>query len=491
MSSLPSPSLAAALSFLFPGLGQVYAGAARRGLLLAIPFAVFVAGIVVLLTGGSNRMIGLFARSETLIALLVVLAVLFFYHVSAVVDAYRLAQDRHRLASSASSGRSTAVLAVFIVLTLVLYGVPEYLGIRAEQTASAIFRGDETDPGHFIPVPSFGPDATARPTPTGGTATATPTPTQPGATGVPTATPPPDLGPISGAFAENGRLDLLLIGGDAGSGRTSLRTDTMILLSVDIATGRSAMFGFPRNITNAPLPAESAGAYPGGRFPEMLSALWRVATENPDQFPGEDDARGWRAITGAIQEMAGVPLDGFVAVDLNGFVRLVDAVGGVWVDVPERIVDENYPTINNERIRLVIEAGCQVFDGQDALAYSRSRHQDSDYQRMKRQQLVLQSVRRQFDPISLLPRVPELLSVASDNLFTSINRDDIAAMAQVAQRVDAERINQVRFQTANQPRAIDDAALARIRDRVRNIFSEPQPEPTARPSDDGERCPPR
>src|SRR5687768_17399512 len=94
MNSLPSPALAAALSFLFPGLGQVYAGAVRRGILLAIPFVIFVVGILLLLTGGSNRLINLFSRSETLVALLFVLAVLFFYHVSAVIDAYRLASVR-------------------------------------------------------------------------------------------------------------------------------------------------------------------------------------------------------------------------------------------------------------------------------------------------------------------------------------------------------------------------------------------------------------
>src|SRR5262249_24112841 len=150
------------------------------------------------------------------------------------------------------------------------------------------------------------------------------------------------------AWAADGRLNLLLIGGDAGPGRYLLRTDTMILLSVDQATGQAALFGIPRNLLNVPVAPEDAKFFQtgskatNGRFPGLLNALWVWAYQHPD-FPSggctssDPDvcgkARGFRAITGAVQQLVGVPLDGAVVANLNGFIDLVDAVApkGVWV----------------------------------------------------------------------------------------------------------------------------------------------------------------
>jgi anionic cell wall polymer biosynthesis LytR-Cps2A-Psr (LCP) family protein len=170
----------------------------------------------------------------------------------------------------------------------------------------------------------------------------------------------------------------------------------------------------------------------------------------------------------------------------------VDAVGGVWIDVPSRVYDPRYPLEDGGHMEIDIQPGCQKLDGRLALAYARSREQDSDYQRMRRQQWVLQAVRRQFDPVAMVPRALELLDIARDNLFTDIDREDIADMAEVASRVDADRMYQVRFGPRAYPVSIDDDALGRIRQKVRNIFDEPEPEPEATPSGgEGERCPPR
>lgn len=501
--SSPSPSIAAVLSFLLPGLGQAYAGAVRRGLLWAIPTVVLLLAVLVVLRGGPSGLMSLFVRADTLLAVLVLNVALFFYHLAAVLDAYGLAHRRHGLSSGGVPRGGPVALAVVAVLTLALHGVPEALAIATNDALEDVAGGR-----HDVrPSASFAPDdpdtSNASPSPAPTTTPSVPTSTgstpAPAASGSPAVEPggsptsrPESYPPIGAAWAENGRLDLLLIGGDAGPGRSSLRTDTMILLSVEISTGKAAFFGFPRNMTHVPLHSESAAAYPGGRFPDMLSALWRRAMEQPDKFPGDDEVRGWRAIAGAIQELAGVPLDGVVGVDLNGFVQLVDAVGGVWIDVPARVYDPSYPLEDGGNVEIEIEPGCQKLDGRDALAYARSREQDSDYQRMKRQQWVLQAIRRQFDPVAMVPRALELLDIARDNLFTDIDRNDIPQMAEVASRVDPDRMYQVRFGPRAYPVSVDDAAIGRIRDRVRNIFSEPEPEPTASPRDDeGGRCPPR
>jgi LCP family protein required for cell wall assembly len=289
----------------------------------------------------------------------------------------------------------------------------------------------------------------------------------------PAATPRP-------GWAKDGRLNLLLIGSDAGPDRWSLRTDTMIVLSVDVDLRRVALFGIPRNLVGVPLPGESAGAFRDGRFPGMLNALYVYAMGHPRQFPG-GDARGFRAVSGAVQELVGVKLDGAVVVNLAGFVRLVDAVGGLWIDVPTRLVDRNYPLEDGSgHIRLVIEPGCQKMDGRTALAYARSRHQDSDYQRMRRQQRVLVTLARQLDPIALVPRATKLLRIARDDLWMTVRRKDIGGLAELAAKVDTRRVTRVTFVPPAYPSHLDSDAIRRIRRAVRNVFegAAPAPEPS-------------
>jgi LCP family protein required for cell wall assembly len=290
-------------------------------------------------------------------------------------------------------------------------------------------------------------------------------------------------------WAADGRLNLLLIGSDAGPDRWSLRTDTIIVLSVEVASGREALFGIPRNLVGVPLPPESAGAFANGRFPGLLNALYVYAMGHPKAFPG-GDARGFRAVTGAVQELVGVPLDGVVVVNLAGFVRLVNAIGGLWIDVPERLVDRNYPLEDGSgNIRLDIRRGCQLLDGRMALAYARSRHQDSDYGRMHRQQLVLIALARQVDPIALLPKVSELLDIVKRNLWTTIAREDVQGLAELAADVDTANIRRSVFVPPSYPSHLTAAEIARIGRVVRHAFDAPASNATTQSPASGAACP--
>jgi LCP family protein required for cell wall assembly len=358
--------------------------------------------------------------------------------------------------------------------------------------------GDDGGAAWAIPEPSFGPEPTEEPT-----EEPTPTPSPPtspspapalgpvassGATATPSATATPTAAPtprpkptpkppVVPAWARDGRLNLLLIGSDAGPDRWSLRTDTIIVLSVQAKTGRAALFGIPRNMVGVPLPPESAAAVPGGRFPGLLNALYVYAMGHPDAFPG-GDARGMRAVSGAVQELLGVRLDGMLVVNLGGFVSLVDELGGLWVDVPERLVDEKYPLEDGSKlIRVAFEAGCQHLEGRMALAYARSRHQDSDYGRMVRQQTVLLALRRQLDPVALVAKVPALLGIARDNLWTTVRREDLRGLAKLASRVDVRRVARVLFAPSRYPSHLDTAEIERIRAFARGIFERPAPPP--------------
>ena len=464
------------LSLLLPGLGQAWLGSLRRGLLLALPVLLAFGLIVVLVVVNPTAILGALVEPGVIIGLLVVVLGLAVWHLNAINDTYRVALRRRPGQPVAWHGRisprRSPLLALAVVTAIGVYGGVELLGLRAFQATSAIFA--QPSGGLEIPKASFEPEETAP----GGSL---------GPTGSPPPTAPPGPTPTPGpAWAQDGRLNLLLIGSDAGPGRWLARTDTMVVLSVDVASGRAAMFGIPRNIVNVPLPPESAGAFAGGRYPAMLNSLFVYAVQNPALFPGDtEDARGFRAVSGAIQELVGVPLDGAVVINLNGFVDLVDAIDGLWIDIPYAIYDPRYPLPNGSGYReIYIEAGCRHLNGERALEYARTRHQDSDYGRMRRQQNVLLALARQVDPIGLLPRAPELLDVAANNLWTTIQPNDMANLAVLAASVDTADIQSIQLSPPTYAEYLQTDDIKRIRKLVRHIFdapaeASPSPSPTA------------
>jgi anionic cell wall polymer biosynthesis LytR-Cps2A-Psr (LCP) family protein/TM2 domain-containing membrane protein YozV len=557
MSSNPSPAVAAFLSFLFPGAGQVYAGETRKGLIWAIPMFIFVFAVIWLLLSGMNAWLNLIADPSKRMALLVFNVAFFLYHLAAMLDAYGVAQKERGHSFGYSAG-APIVLAALISLTFILHGLPEVYGYKVHEAMGAIFK---PQPSGGI-IPSFVPITPGPATPTPAT-TPTPTPTQTsGSSGNPTPsgspgaqTPVPTRSPLPAidcstlpAWGQDCKLTVLVAGtdsrSDTGVDDHSIRTDTMLFMEVDIQTGKTAMFSFPRNLCTAtdgscgegtrypewlriPLSPEAAGTpagqatFPDGNYSglpsgySLMNSLWRYAAQHPEIFPGSegigpecqtefDCARGWRALTGTIQEFTGQPIDGIVAVNLKGFTSLVDNLpaqcppddarmaltnancyGGVWIDVPDPVHDDTYHTSQQEAIVVDIPKGCQYFDGEMALAYSRARHETSDYDRARRQQYVLTQIRKQLDPIAMLPNVPALLQVAQQNLFLTFAQTDIPALAQVASRIDADRIYRYDFA----PNKVEQlGSMQAIRDKVANIFSEPEPAPDT-PS--GTRCPPK
>ena len=154
--------------------------------------------------------------------------------------------------------------------------------------------------------------------------------------------------------------------------------------------------------------------------------------------------------------------------------------------MPEPLHDDQYHTSTQQSLVIDIEKGCQFFDSEMALAYSRSRHESSDYDRARRQQYVLQQVRKQLDPLALLPHIPALLGVAEANLFMTFGDADIQFLAQAASRIDADRMYRLSYAPGNVNKL---NSMQDMRDEVSNIFSEPEPQPETRPNQTP--CPPR
>ncbi len=266
-------------------------------------------------------------------------------------------------------------------------------------------------------------------------------------------------------WAVDGQLNVLLIGIDAGSGEDrnlGLRPDSMILLHVDLATRRAAMYGIPRDLINVPLPPESAKYYAChcyGPGPGQLKAdfiidnLWNEAANvHPDWYSqygtGNDNTgkflRGLGALKGAVSELVNLQVDGAVVINLPGFVNLIDALApnGLNINVPYEVEQDThyaYPLSNGSRVfNIDIKAGQQVMNGEVALEYARLRHvvgYDSDYFRMQRQQLILRAVRDQINPCGLLPQVPAILSALGGAVWTDLPQSDTSTIAALAAKV--------------------------------------------------------
>ncbi|MBB5787331.1 LCP family protein [Jiangella mangrovi] len=239
---------------------------------------------------------------------------------------------------------------------------------------------------------------------------------------------------VSDPWADKPRLNVLFLGGDAGEGREGLRPDTQILASIDTETGATTMISLPRNLQRFPFPEGTplADAYPdgfvgGGDAGEwMLNAVYRnVPRDHPDVFAGVGDP-GADATKWAVEGALGIEVDYFIMVDLNGFEAVVDALGGITVDVPRDIPwgNKSLPDGSCTQANGYIQEGDdQLLDGFHALWFARSRCGSDDYERMERQRCVMNAIVDKVDPTTLLSQYQSLATAAGDIVTSDVPAD--------------------------------------------------------------------
>ena len=197
--------------------------------------------------------------------------------------------------------------------------------------------------------------------------------------------------------------------------------DTVILASIDTATGNAVLFSLPRNLERAPFPpgSELAQKYPRG-FPDFLNAIYPTVIDSPNLLAGVPD-KGIRAVKDAVGEILGLPVDYYLMVDLEGFREVVDALGGITVNVEERV---SYGAIKASgaigRSQGFIEPGLQQMDGETALLYARSRDFATDYDRMARQRCVVNAIVDTADPVTVFRSYPQIAGTLREHLQTDI-----------------------------------------------------------------------
>jgi LCP family protein required for cell wall assembly len=241
-----------------------------------------------------------------------------------------------------------------------------------------------------------------------------------------------------------GRYNILLVGSDARADRTGVRPDSLTVASIDADTGKVVLVSLPRNLQNVPFSQGSPmqTLYPNGYNcgPTcLLNAVHTAAQDRTDLYPGSKDP-GLDATIDAVQGVTNLKINYYVMVNLNGFKGLVDAVGGVEMDVKTRIAmfghDDAYKNV-------YIEPGKQTLNGQKALWYARSRVQSDDYTRMGRQKCLMAAMVDQLSPQTVLLNATKIAKSGKELLSTNIPAKELGQFADLALKARGQKIRTV------------------------------------------------
>ncbi|MDK3255272.1 LCP family protein [Blastococcus capsensis] len=288
----------------------------------------------------------------------------------------------------------------------------------------------------------------------------------------------------SDPFPSRTRVNVLLLGGDGGEGREGVRTDTVIVASIDTDTGDTVLFSLPRNLQDLPFPEDSplAEVYPdgfdaGSESESLLNAVYR---NGPAWYPdvlGPTDNPGADFLKLGVGEALGLRIDYYVLVNLEGFSRLVDALGGITVNVNYYVPIGGEPTLGILPDDYIPPGPDRQMDGATALDFARGRFGLTDYDRMARQRCTISAIVDAADPMTVLQRYQELAATTEDIVSTDIPRsalDDFVDLAFLVQDAD---IRSVVFDDTVIDPAYPDY------DRIRELVDEAlEPSPASRPS---------
>jgi LCP family protein required for cell wall assembly len=449
-----SPFVAAVLSLFFPGLGHAYAGAYQRALgFAALPVLMIALGAGVVLRAHPGDLISLVLTPWVLPSVFVLNILALLYRALATIDAYRVTVFLNAVATSGGGrlGRPKLIfnpvsIAGLLAVILVMAGghavVARYDLIALDALGDqCVFIGDtpsnvNCDSGSASPSgsPGASPVSANNGTPT---SAATEPPVQGSA--LPNVLIPPWDG--------KERLNILLIGTDQRPQQGTYNTDTLIVVSIDPTTKQVAMFSLPRDTVDVPLPpGPLRNAYARGVYPKKINALFTSVRNRPDLVAGNSRTRGYNGLKQVLGYLYGLDIKYFVEVNFDGFKQVVDALGGVTINVQIPVSDESYPSDTGRLARVYIPAGIQHMTGAQALVYARSRHSgQGDFDRAARQQRVLTSLREQADVANLIPRIPQLVDAFKATVRTDIPQSELAKLAGLADSVDTRNIRSYVF----------------------------------------------
>ena len=442
------------LSALVPGLGLVKTRWRRLGLALtavAVALLVVVGGAALVARGA---LLSWITSPELLTALWVGLALFGVGWVFTVVATHLLTRP------SPASGVQRVAGSLLVGLISLGIAVPTFVGARSiHDTASlitAVFQ-DGTEPG-AVPAPTFGN--------------------------------------ASDPWAHTARLNVLILGGDAGADRVGTRTDTVILASVNTRSGDTVLYSLPRQTLHMPFPEDSPlhDVWPNGFYlsgqeegASMLNAMYAaVPVLAPDAIPASEDP-GAKVLQLSVGEALGLQVDYYAMVNLDGFIELVNALGGITVNINKPVpVGGKNPTYLGGSDgfppdRWLTPGPNQHLNGYDALWFARGRYQSTDYERMSRQRCVIQAISRQVNPATVLANYEALTKAGQNIVRTDVPNSLLPALLQLSGTVRSAPLRSISFENAKDGFSTSRPDWDVVRERVQESLDS-APSPTAAPA---------
>ncbi|MCL1922670.1 MAG: LCP family protein [Propionibacteriaceae bacterium] len=249
-----------------------------------------------------------------------------------------------------------------------------------------------------------------------------------------------------------GRYNILLLGSDSGMDRWSMRPDSITVASMSAATGRTVLFGLPRNLMSVPFANGSPlkTLYPLGYqcrenddddcedTERILNAVYLLGQQNAALYPDEDDP-GMRALLDAVEGITGLTMNYYILINMEGFADLVDAVGGLTISIKERV------PVNAAQTKWIEAGANQHLTGEEALQYARTRSIDDDYKRMQRQKCVMTAMLAEMDPTTVAQNFQKIAKTSKDMASTSIDWHDMKSMVDLASKAKSLPLISVSF----------------------------------------------
>ncbi|WP_139980697.1 LCP family protein [Nocardioides litoris] len=283
-------------------------------------------------------------------------------------------------------------------------------------------------------------------------------------------------------WAGQERVNVLLLGGDGGDDRTGVRTDSVILASIDTRSGRTVMFSLPRNMMYAQFPEGSPlhDLYPDGFRTgqgddgfDMLNAIYGQVPQLHPGVLGTSDNEGADAVKQAVEGSLGIPVDYYLLVNLKGFQSVVDALGGITVNINERVAINGNQSAGIEPTGWLEPGPEQHLDGFHALWFARGRYSSDDYARMDRQRCAIDAMIEAADPATLFTRYVDIVKAGSEIVYTDIPRRIAQDFVQLMLKVKEGKIRSVVFKPSAQFSS-SDPDYDYVRETVANALDPPR-----------------
>ncbi|HZX03301.1 LCP family protein [Kribbella sp.] len=260
---------------------------------------------------------------------------------------------------------------------------------------------------------------------------------------------------VKDPWEDRPRLNLLLLGGDDAPSRQGVRTDTVIVASIDTKTGNTSLISMPRNLTFMPFPADSPlhkfypdgfgkeGLSLDGRLEWMLTAMYQNIPDAHPGILGPSDNEGADVVKQSVGEATGLKIDYYLQVNLQSFPEIVDALGGITVNVNERVAMGGISSSHIPPKEWIEPGRRQHLDGRHALWFARGRYGADDDQRQVRQRCVIKAIVDAADPQTLVTKYKAIARAGQHLLRTDIPQELLPAMVQLALKVKSATVSNV------------------------------------------------